>query len=123
MKLTNAEIYQMAVSLQTYFNDGATMLPIKVNFYIQKNKTALYNLAKEIEEARMAILNKYGKLNSETNEYEFDEANSQLASTELQDLYNLEQDVIIYMVDIDNFGDDLQLTQRQMETLMFMVNE
>lgn len=121
MKLTNAEIYQMAVSLQTYFNDGATTLPVKVNFYIQKNKTALYSLATEIEEARMAILNKYGKLNSETNEYEFDEANSQLASTELQDLYNLEQDVKIYMVDIDNFGDNLQLTQKQMETLMFMI--
>lgn len=121
MKFTNAEIYQMAVNLQTYFNDGATMLPIKVNFYIQKNKTALYNLATEIEEARMTILNKYGKLKPETNEYEFDEANSQLASTELQDLYNLEQDVKIYMVDIDNFGDDLQLTQRQMETLMFMI--
>lgn len=118
---TNSQIYELAVALQNQFSDGSLVLPIKINFYLQKNKNNLYNLATEIENARLEILKKYGTL-GENNEYQFTEENSKIASTELEELYGLEQEVDVYMVDIDAFGDNLELTQRQMTTIMFMIN-
>lgn len=122
IKFTNSQIYELAVALQSQFNDGSLVLPIKINFYLQKNKNNLYNLAAEIENARLEILKKYGTL-GENNEYQFTEENSKIASAELEELYDLEQEVDVYMVDIDAFGDNLELSQRQMTTLMFMINE
>ena len=118
---TNSQIYELAVALQSQFSDGSLVLPIKINFYLQKNKNTLYNLATEIENARLEILKKYGTL-GENNEYQFTEENSKIASAELEELYGLEQEVDVYMVDIDAFGDNLELSQRQMTTLMFMIN-
>jgi hypothetical protein len=43
------------------------------------------------------------------------------AAKELEDLFNLEQEVNIYTVSIDHFGDDLSLTTGQMEALLFMI--
>lgn len=118
---TNSQIYELAVALQSQFSDGSLVLPIKINFYLQKNKNNLYNLATEIENARLEILKKYGTL-GENNEYQFTEENSKIASAELEELYGLEQEVDVYMVDIDAFGDNLELSQRQMTVLMFMIN-
>jgi hypothetical protein len=44
------------------------------------------------------------------------------ASKELNDLFNLEQDVQIYTINIDSFGDDLTITTAQMEAIMFMID-
>lgn len=118
---TNSQIYELAVALQNQFSDGSLVLPIKINFYLQKNKNNLYNLATEIENARLEILKKHGTL-SENNEYQFTEENSKIASAELEELYGLEQEVDVYMVDIDAFGDNFELSQRQMTILMFMIN-
>lgn len=122
MTLTNNTIYNLALALQSSFTDGAQYLPVKVNFYIQKNKATLFNLAKDIEEARTAILQTYGTLNEESGQYEFDEKNATIAAHELNDLFNLEQEVQIYTVSIDSFGEDLSLTTGQMEALMFMID-
>lgn len=122
MKLTNNTIYNLALALQSSFTDSAQHLPVKVNFYIQKNKATLFNLAKDIEEARTAILQNYGIFNEESGQYEFDEKNATIAANELNDLFNLEQEVQIYTVSIDSFGEDLSLTTGQMEALMFMID-
>ena len=37
MKMTNNEIYTTANQLVAAFNDNAQRLPIKINFYLQKN--------------------------------------------------------------------------------------
>ena len=91
-------------------------------FYIQKNKTTLLTLAQDIEKSRVAILQNYGTLNSETNQFEFTGDNAQKVVQELNDLFALEQEVNIYTVNIDSFGDDLSLTTGQMEALMFMID-
>jgi hypothetical protein len=49
MKLTNSEIYSYANKLIEVFQDKTQKLPIKINFYLQKNKNILIALAKEIE--------------------------------------------------------------------------
>lgn len=122
IKMTNNEIYTNAMALVKSFEDASQRLPIKVNFYIQKNKATLVALAQEIEKGRMEILEQYGKYNEETEQFEFESDLAPVLSKELGDLLSLEQEVNIYMVDIDSFGDDLSLTTGQMEALMFMIN-
>jgi hypothetical protein len=42
---------------------------------------------------------------------------------ELNDLFALEQEVQIYTINIDSFGDDLTITTAQMEAIMFMIEQ
>lgn len=122
MKMTNNDIYNIASVLNKAFEDTTQYLPVKVNFYIQKNKAILLTLAQDIEQARINILKNYGTLNQETNQFEFTPDNAQIVMKELNDLFTLEQDVNIYTVSIDSFSDDLTLTTGQMEALMFMID-
>lgn len=122
MLLTNNEIYMRAQELTTVFNDGEQKLPIKVNFYLQKNKSTLIVLAQDIDKSRMDILQTYGVLNDEGNAYNIPDDKIAEASKELEDLFNLEQEVHIYKVNIDSLSDDLTLTTAQMEALMFMID-
>jgi hypothetical protein len=55
MKLTNNEIYNYANNLFAAFNDGEQKLPIKISFYLQKNKNTLLTLAQDIEKSRIEI--------------------------------------------------------------------
>lgn len=121
LTLTNSEIYSYAMNLQSLFSDRSRCLPVKINFYIQKNKSILYNLAQDIEEARLGILKYYGVLNEETNEYEFEKEKAEMASKELEDLFNLTQEVEIYTIDIDAFDNNTDMTIGEIDALMFMI--
>jgi hypothetical protein len=120
--MTNSEIYNIATILSKAFEDEKQALPVKVNFYMQKNRATLVALAQEIEKARVEILQKHGTLNEETNQFEFSNEVAETVVQELNDLLGLEQEVNIYTVNIDNFGDELILTTGQMEALMFMID-
>ena len=122
MKLTNNQIYTYATDLAAAFTDSTQKLPIKINFYLQKNKETLINMAQDIEKSRMDLLQQYGELETETNRFVIAPDKIAIASKELEDLFALEQEVNIYKVDIEAFGDDLTLTTGQMEALMFMIN-
>ena len=120
--MTNGEIYNIATVLGKAFEDEKQILPVKVNFYMQKNRATLTTLAQEVEKARVEILQRHGTLNEETNQFEFSNEVAETVIQELNDLLSLEQQVNIYTVSIDNFGDDLSLTTGQMEALMFMID-
>ena len=122
MKLTNNQIYTYATELAAAFQDSTQKLPIKVNFYLQKNKETLLALAQDIEKSRVDLLSQYGTLDAETNRFSILTENMTAAAKELEDLFNLEQEVNIYKVNIDSFGDDLTLTTGQMEALLFMID-
>lgn len=122
MKLTNNQIYTYATDLAAAFQDTEQKLPVKINFYLQKNKNLLIQLAQDIEKNRIDLLSQYGTLDMETNRFTLDPDKIDLASKELNDLFSLEQEVNIYTVNIDNFGDELSLTTGQMEALLFMID-
>lgn len=122
MKLTNNEIYVYTRQLMEAFQDGEQRLPIKVNFYLQKNKSTLLALAQDIEKARMDIAQNYGELNEAGDQYQIPNEKLADAAKELEDLFGLEQDVNIYKINIDSLSDDLTLTTAQMEAIMFMVD-
>lgn len=122
MKMTNNEIYMHANALMEAFNDGEQRLPIKVNFYLQKNKNTLLELAQDIEKSRIEIAQNYGELNESGEQYIIPTEKMEEAAKELEDLFNLEQDVKIYTINIDSLSDDLMMTAAQMEALMFMID-
>lgn len=122
MMMTNNEIYTYTRQLMEAFQDGEQRLPIKVNFYLQKNKNTLLALAQDIEKARLEIAQTYGVLDENGEQYQIPNEKLADASRELEDLFNLEQDVAISKISIDSLSDDLTLTTAQMEAIMFMVD-
>lgn len=122
MKLTNNQIYTYATELASAFQDSTQKFPIKVNFYLQKNKETLLAMAQDIEKTRIDLLSNYGELDAETNRFTINPDKMEIAAKELEDLFNLEQEVNIYTVSIDSFGDDVVLTTGQMEALLFMID-
>lgn len=124
--LKNNEIYNLATQLLEVFNsaeDKQMMFPVKINFYFQKNMNNLVDLAKEIEIERLGIVQKYGKPTEENEEqYFIPEENVTIVNQELMDLFNLEQEVKIYTVDLDMF-DGINMTPQQTAAFSFMITE
>jgi hypothetical protein len=122
MKMTNNEIYMHARNLMEVFTDANQRLPIKVNFYLQKNKNTLLELAQDIEKSRVEIAKNYGELDESGEQYIIPNDKMEAAAKELEDLFNLEQDVHIYKINVDSLSDDLTMTTAQMEAIMFMID-
>lgn len=122
MTLTNNEIYMYTRQLMDAFSDGEQKLPIKINFYLQKNKNTLLALAQDIERSRLEIAQSFGTLDDAGEQYVIPNDKLAEASKELEDLFNLEQDVAIHKISIDSLNDDLMLSAAQMEALMFMID-
>ena len=124
MLLTNSKIYTYASDLIANFTSNCDLkLPVAVNFYLIKNKNELIRLAQEIDQMKKMILEKYGVLNEERQEYVIKEDKSTIAVKEMNELFNLEQDVKIYTVPLSLFKSSDMLTLQQMEALMFMIEE
>ena len=122
MKLTNGEIYTYAKNLMEMFENKEQKFPVKVGFYLQKNKDTLMSLAQDIDSTRIEIVQNYGELDEEKQQYIIPPENVDIVTKELDDLFNLEQEVQIYKINIDNFDDNLSISVAQMETLMFMID-
>lgn len=122
MTMTNFEIYNIAKAMADAFQDGSQYLPVKVNFFIQKNKAVLMTLAQDIDNSRIEIVKNYGTMDEESNQFIVPEDKIEAANAELMDLFNIEQEVDIRKVSIDSFPEDINLTTAQMEALMFMID-
>lgn len=122
MKLTNNQIYNYAVELQKNFLDETQKLPVKINFYLQKNKNILLELAQDIEKSRTDIIQSYSIIDEKTKQSIIPQDKFEEASKELEDLFSLEQEVQIYKVQIDSFPENISFTTRQMEAIMFMID-
>lgn len=121
MLLKNNIIYQYAEQLMELFQNSDQKFPIKINFYLQKNINTLTAAAREIEQARIAIIQEYGIINPEDNTYKIPAENVEKAQSELSDLLNLEQDIPLHLFSINDFENVEPLTYQQMSALMFMI--
>jgi tetratricopeptide (TPR) repeat protein len=117
------EAYSQALKFNKAFGDENQKLPIKINFYLQKNKKILLDLGVEIEQERQKIIETYGALNPESGDYTIPADNIEDYLKELQDLMDLEQEVQIYTFNINAIDENLELTTAQMEALLFMIEE
>ena len=94
MKLTNEQIYNYANSLLQLCSDKEMLLPVRINFYLQKNKNTLVALAQDIEQHRIAILQQYGEI-ADNGEVSFLPENASKAQTDLTELFSIEQEVYL----------------------------
>lgn len=119
--MSNIDIYNTASILLEAFKDEMS-LPVKVNFYLQKNMNGIVEMAKEIDKTRMEIIEKYGELDEESGNYTFKEDVIDTVNKELADLFSLEQDVKINQIELDWFG-SVELSSVQMAAIMYMIKE
>ena len=110
MKLTNQQIYSYAKAINDAFQDNTQYLPVKVNFFILKNKNTLLALAQDIENSRIEIIRNYGEINEDGSQFIVPEDKIDVANNELSDLFNIEQDVDIRVISIDAFPENISLT-------------
>lgn len=121
MKLKNGEIYAYYKALNDAFAYKDQYFPVKINFFIQKNKTTLSALMQDIEAARVEIIKNYGVVDESTGDYTIPEDKISQANEEINNLFNIEQEVNIHFIDIDAFPEDMSISTSQMGALMFMI--
>ena len=122
MTLKNYQIYNYATALTKEFGVDCTIkLPVRVNFYLQKNIENIKILAIEIEDMRNKIVSE-NSIANESGVYEINPDKIELVQKELDDLANLTLEVNLYPLKLDSF-DGVDLTYQQMNALMFMIEE
>lgn len=120
MKITNQNIYSYATNFRAF--NIEQKLPVRINFFLQKNIQELRNLAEEIENARVSIIQQFGELNAEGTGYTVPSCNMSAAQQEMNDLFALEQEVNIHTFKLDDF-DGIDMTMEQLSAIMFMIEE
>ena len=120
MKLTNNQIYNYAANLAAFHTD--IKMPVRINFFLQKNIQTIIAAAQEIDASKIAIAQEFGVLNEEGTAYNIPPEKMPAANQELNDLFSLEQDLNIHIFKLDDF-DNIELTMEQLSTIMFMIEE
>ena len=121
MKLTNQQIYEYA-NLLLSFKDCDIKIPVRINFYMQKNIKCIEQAAIEIDKMRISIGSQFGVPSPNADRYDIPKENIPVVNQELNDLFALEQDLNIHMFKLSDF-DGIELTYQQMSAIMFMVEE
>ena len=78
--------------------------------------------AKEIEESRLKIAQHYGELDEENLQYKIPQDKMADATKELDDLFDIEQDLDIRTFKLDDLG-SAEFTSTQMQAIMFMIED
>ena len=119
--MTNLEIYAYADALMNAFKEEIT-LPVKVNFYLQKNMTRMIEAGKEIEKTRMEIIQKYGTPTEDGQNIEVSADMVETVNKELEDLFALEQEIKVNEISLEAF-DGIDLTSAQVGAIAFMIKD
>ena len=124
--MSNLEIYNTATSLSELFTEMVQTeikLPVKVNFYFQKNMNALVAMAQELEKERTNIIMKYGSPDPEDpNKIQISHDKIEEANRELDDLFSLEQEVAVNLIELDWFN-EINMTPQQVNAITFMIKD
>lgn len=119
--MTNLEIYAHANALMDVFKEEVT-LPVKVNFYLQKNMTRMIEAGKEIEKTRMDIIQKYGTPTEDGQNIEVAADMVETVNKELEDLFTLEQEIKVNEIALEAF-EGIDLTSAQVAAISFMIKD
>ena len=119
--MTNLEIYAYADALMNAFKEELT-LPVKVNFYLQKNMTRMIEAGKEVEKTRMEIIQKYGTPTEDGQNIEVSADMVETVNKELEDLFALEQEIKVNEISLEAF-DGIDLTSAQVGAIAFMIKD
>lgn len=125
MTFKNYEIYNIAEGLLRNFSgaDDTQKLPIKLSFAIKKNTSKFQSAAEQIEKSRMELIQKYGEAKDDGQTYTIKPENEEAANNEFTELMNMEDNIDVMKIDINTLSDDIELTNGQMEAIMFMIKD
>ena len=122
MKIKNAIISNNIDNLLSIAGDTEIYIPAKTNFFIQKNISLLIEANKIIEENRIKILQHYGVFDAAQNAYNIPKEKIDIATQELEDLFNIEQDLTLTPIKIAEL-EEIKFTPAQMQAMMFMIED
>lgn len=117
--MKNSQVYALAERLSS-LNLSEICFPIRIYFYLQKNIQIIKAAYEEIEQARLYIGERFGTFNG--TGYDILPENIAIAQNELNDLFNLEQDLNIHLFKLSDFN-GIELTPELLSTLMFMIEK
>ena len=126
-QFSNQEILLYAEQLNKTFlkEENNIELPIKANFYLQKNIKIIMEAAQEINDARLKIGAKYGEYNAQEESYFITDSNKlERARQDLYNLLSIDQILDICMIslsDLENMAKPL--TVLQMNAIFFMIDD
>ena len=121
MKLNNQQIYEYAQQLSV-FNSCNIKMPVRINFYLQKNIQLIQQAAEEIDRTRLGLAAQYGVINETQTGYDIPNENIPIINKELNDLFSLEQELNIHQFKLADF-DGIELTYQELSAIMFMIEE
>lgn len=124
MKLTNGQIYSYALNLQS-FNENNYSIPVRINFYIQKNAERIIEEGLSVEKNRSFIINKYG-VEEEENPglFHIDESLVDKAQKELDELHSIEQNIPIHKIKLSELIDSgVDLDTQDLNKILFMIED
>ena len=116
---SNNQIYQIAMGIKNHPFKDDTYIPIKFNFYIQKNIETILKEFENIEKHKNDIILHYGELNNGQVTIPSDKIDN--ANKELDSLGDIKQEVDIYMIPLSNI-EGLNLTTGELKSIMFMID-
>lgn len=123
MQLTNGFIYRYVENLYKVVNDETLKFSAQVNYAIQKNLRNLLTIYQELEQERLRVCQEYSTGLDDDGVFLFEDKEKRIkAEKELNDLMFDTQEVPVIKFKIEALG-DIQLTARQMDTLMLMVKD
>ena len=119
--MKNKQIYEYSQKLAIFSNCNIKM-PVRISFYLQKNIQLIQQAAEDIDRARLGIGANFGTPNAAGNGYDIPPENIAAANQELNDLFELEQDLNIHIFKLKDF-DSVDLTYQEMSAILFMIEE
>lgn len=122
MILTNRAIYDQAIQLTNSFTNVDIIMPVKINFFLQKNIQIISAAAQEIETMRLNIAKQFGIYDEQNSSYIVSAEHMDKVQQELDDLLKIEQDLNIHIFKLNEF-DNIQLSYQQLSAIMFMIEE
>lgn len=122
VSFSNEELYSLTESLDAAFSNSELILPLRINYAIQKNLSSLKKQLKDIEIARLAILQEYGTINANTLAYDIPEDKQDIVVEKINNLLNKSSNIDICTIELFELPEDLLLTSEQMSALLFMIN-
>lgn len=119
--MKNRQIYEYGQKL-AIFNNSNIKLPVRINFYLQKNIQLISQAMEDINQARLRIGAQYGTPNSEGTGYDIPSENIPEVNQQLNELFDLEQEINIHKFKVDDF-ENIDLTYQEMSAILFMIEE
>ena len=116
---TSNELFDIAENIYNNPFRNDTYIPVKYNFYIQKNIEVILKEYDRIQKHRKDIISHYGESQEDGN-FVIPKDKIADANKELEELSNLEHNVEITMLSVNDL-ENLELTTGELKSILFMI--